>query len=366
MQGGRIEGTLHPVRWAIIAAVTVPLLLTLGALTAKSAQEYDLARHFFRDARWVLGAELFLVVFLSIIGLIYERHSRERDAQLYRPPGKLIDIGGYRLHLSCTGSGSGPVVVIEYGHQSSSVEWHQVQPEIATFARVCFYDRAGYGWSDPSPKPRVPSVMAAELNSLLHAAGEKPPYILVAHSLASYNAVMFTHKFPDEVAGLVLVDGLRNFDVSPMGLTEAISLRMMQLMIPFGIPRWRGWCGGTGPEDLRGKKQALSCRPSLYGAYYRERAAFPDSAREMQGITDLGLVPLIVIAHDPKMGNSSPEFWQKVQDEKLRLSKNSELVIATGSDHDIPMKKPDVIVAAVRKLVSQRPGTGGHPGKSFK
>jgi hypothetical protein len=86
----------------------------------------------------------------------------------------------------------------------------------------------------------------------------------------------------------------------------------------------------------------------------------------MQAISDLGSVPLIVIAHDPKIGNMSSEFWQRVQDEKLGLSKNSELVIATGSDHDIPMKRPDVIVAAARKLITQRPGTGGQPGNAVR
>jgi pimeloyl-ACP methyl ester carboxylesterase len=314
----------------------------------------------------MLGAEFFLIVVLATIGFLYEQRSVDRDAQLYPPPGKLIDIGGYRLHFNCTGSGTGPTVVLEYGHQSSSFEWHQIQPEIAKFARVCFYDRAGYGWSDASPRPRVPSVMADELHSLLHAAGENPPYVLIAHSLASYNAVMFTHKFPHEVAGLVLVDGLRNFDVSPMGGSEGLALRAMQLLIPFGLPRWRGWCGGSGPEQLRGEKQAISCRASLYQAYYRERAAFPDSAQEMRTITDLGSIPLIVIAHDPKLGNMSEDFWQRVQDEKLGLSKNSELVIATGSDHDIPMKRPDVIVAAARKLVTQSPGTGGQPGNAVR
>jgi pimeloyl-ACP methyl ester carboxylesterase len=276
-----------------------------------------------------------------------------------------VDIGGYRLHLDCAGSG-GPPIVLEYGHQASYFEWHKVQPDIARFGRVCLYDRAGYGWSDPSPRPRVPSLMAEELHSLLHAADEKPPYILVAHSLGSYNAVMFAHKFPDEVAGLVLVDGLRNFSIFPFGLSERLSLRAMQFIVPFGLPRWRGWCGGSGPPAHRGEKQAISCKPGLYGTFYRERAAFPADVLEMQAITDLGSVPLIVIAHDPKIGNMSGDFWRRVQNEKLQLSKNSELVIATGSDHDIPMVRPDVIVAAVRKLVTQRPGTGGQPGNSVR
>src|SRR5947209_141781 len=163
---GKIEGTLHPIRWAAVAAIAIPLVVTLGALIARSAGEDDLARHAFRYVRWMLGTEFFLIVVLAIIGFLYERRSVERDAQLYPPPGKLIDIGGYQLHLNCTGPSTGPTVVLEYGHQSSSFEWHQIQPEIAKFARVCFYDRAGYGWSDSSPRLRVPSVMDAALHSL--------------------------------------------------------------------------------------------------------------------------------------------------------------------------------------------------------
>jgi len=256
-------------------------------------------------------------------------------------------------------------VILEYGHQASYFDWSHIQPEIAGFTRVCTYDRAGYGWSDASPRPRLPSVMAEELHALLDAAGEKAPYVLVAHSFGGFNAVMFTHKFPDEVSGLVLVDGLHTFSEFPFEFPEKASLRMMQLVMHFGLPRWRHWCGGAGPAAIRREKEAISCRPELYDAFYRERAAFGTGVAEIRGITHLGSVPLIVIAHDPKIGNMSPQFWQQAQQQKLQLSTNSELVIATGSGHDIPLVHPDVIVTAVRKLV-QSPGTGGHPGNSLR
>jgi pimeloyl-ACP methyl ester carboxylesterase len=304
---------------------------------------------------------------VAIVGFLYEHRARNRDAILYQPPGKLIDIGGYRLHLSCAGE-PGPTVVLEYGHQASYFDWRLVQPEIAKFARVCFYDRAGYGWSDRCARPRISSVMADELHTLLHTAGEKPPFILVAHSFGSYNAVMFTRKFPDEVSGLVLVDGLHTFSDFPFSVSELVSLKTMQFLMSFGLPRWRKWCGGTGPESLRGERQAVLCRPGLYAAFYRERAALPQSVAEMRRIDSLGSVPLIAIAHDPKMLPGSPgiDDWDHVQQQKLHLSKNSELIVATGSAHDIPLARPDVIVAAVKKLVAQASGTGGQPGKSFK
>ena len=353
-------------RWAAIAAIGIPCASAVAFVAVKLTGPSDAGRIFLRLLRFTLGVEILGLVILALTGFVYERRAESRDLKLYHPPGRLVDIGGYRLHLSCAGSGSGPTVILEYGHQATYFDWSLVQPEIAKFARVCFYDRAGYGWSDPSPRPRVPSVMVEELRTLLHAAGETPPYILVGHSYGTFNAEMFAHKFPDEVSGLVLVDGMHTFALFPPPLRERISMRAMQFMVPFGLPRWRGWCGGTGPEAMRGEKQAISCRANLYGVFYREREAYPQSVLEMRTITSLGSVPLIVIPRDPAIGkvSAADTSWERVQDQKLQLSTNAELVIATGSGHDVPLARPDVIVAAVRKLVDQASDTGGQPGNS--
>jgi pimeloyl-ACP methyl ester carboxylesterase len=142
----------------------------------------------------------------------------------------------------------------------------------------------------------------------------------------------------------------------------------MQVMVPFGIPRWRHWFGGNLPAALRGERQAAGCRPGVYGAIYRERADLPASVAEMRAITSLGTAPLIGVAHDPKIlsGKAGLDDWPNVQRQKLQLSKNSELVVATGSGHDIPLARPEVIVAAVKKLVAQASGIGGHPGNSLR
>jgi pimeloyl-ACP methyl ester carboxylesterase len=353
IEGTLIEETLHPIRWAVIAALGLPCALALALLTAKLAGQNDIGRILLRLLRFTLGVEILLLLILAFTGFLYERRAESRDRKLYHPPGQLVDIGGYRLHLSCVGNSSGPTVILEYGHQATYFDWALVQPEIAKFARVCFYDRAGYGWSDPSPRPRVPSVMAEELRTLLHAAGEKPPYILVGHSYGSFNATMFADKFHDEVSGLVLVDGMNTFSLFPAPLRDRISMRAMQIMILFGLPRWRGWCGGGNvPEAMRGEKRTISCRAELYDTFYREREAYPQSVLEMRTITSLGSVPLIVIPRDPMMGrlSAADTGWQRVQDQKMQLSTNAELVIATGSGHDVPLARPDVIVAAVRKL----------------
>ena len=324
----------------------------------------DATRALTRLLRYLLFCELAVVFLLAFIGFLYERKASRRDAELYRPPGRRIEVGTYRLHIQCGGSG-GPTVVLDYGLEASYLDWRLVRPQIAEFNRVCVYDRAGYGWSDPSPRLRVPSVMSDELHSLLAAAGEKPPYVMVAHSLATYNAVMFAHKFPQEVLGLVLVDGIHTLSDFPFPWRKRISLLGMEALMPFGVPRWRGWCGGTAPGDLRGLKQAISCRRSLYRTFYRENESLSASAEEIRSIRTLGNVPLIVIARDPSLPYAGERArWELIQKQKLALSTNAELIIATGSGHDIPLSRPDLIIAAVKKLVAQSPSTGGPPGNS--
>jgi pimeloyl-ACP methyl ester carboxylesterase len=347
----QISGTLHPVRWAVATALLVPLGVAFGAVLARYAGDNDLARSLYRTLRYLFAAEVLLLFIAASIGFAYERHARDRDAKLYRPPGKLVDVGGHRLHLNCTGQAS-PTVVLEYGHQSSYLDWHLVQPEIARFSRVCSYDRAGYGWSDSSTAPRVPSVMAEELHTLLQAAGQASPYILVGHSFGSFDVVMFAHKFPNEVAGIVLVDGLHPDAAPTFSWREKVGLRVMQFTMPFGLPRWRGWCGGAVP----GIKQAVTCRSSLYQAIYREWLMFPQSADEVRAIASLGDIPLIVVARDPEgRSNSLAEMrWNQLQRQNLRLSTNSEFVIATNSGHDVPLASPETVVNAVRKLHANR------------
>lgn len=347
-----------------MAAVGLPLLLLLTAGIASVTAHLDATRAIARLVRYVVVVELAVVFLLALAGFLYERNAYRHDRELYPAPGRRIDVGSYRLHLQCGGAG-GPTVVLEYGLEASYLDWRLVEPEIARFTRVCVYDRAGYGWSDPSPRLRLPSVMSDELHALLAAASEKAPYLLVAHSFASYNAVMFAHKFPQEVLGLVLVDGMDTLSNFPFPLRKRISLLGLEALMPFGLPRWRGWCGGAAPGDLRALKRAISCRASLYRTFYRENDGLSASAEEVRAIRTLGQLPVIVIARDPAIPYPGDRTrWELIQKQKLALSSNSELIIASGSGHDIPLRRPDLIVSAVKKLAAQSPGTGGHPGKS--
>lgn len=123
----------------------------------------------------------------------------------FPPLGRLVDIGGYRLHLHCTGEGD-PTVVLIAGGGDFSFDWSLVQPNVSHFARVCSYDRAGLAWSDPGPLPRTVRQDAYELHSLLSAARVPAPYLLVGHSMGGLIARLYADRYANEVAGIVLVD----------------------------------------------------------------------------------------------------------------------------------------------------------------
>ena len=155
--------------------------------------------------RKVLLPILGSICLLPIVGASYQILGSRIDARRSPEPGRLVDIGRYRLKINCAGSGS-PTVVLDSGLGDLLSEWRPVQLRISSFTRVCSYDRAGYGESDAGPFPRTSLQISRELHTLLQNAGEHPPYILVSHSFGGYNVRIFNGKFPNEVVGIVLVD----------------------------------------------------------------------------------------------------------------------------------------------------------------
>ncbi|MYE07087.1 MAG: alpha/beta hydrolase, partial [Chloroflexi bacterium] len=149
---------------------------------------------------------LALAATLAMVGIGYEEWSRRHLARTLTPVGRLIDVGGHRLHLRCTGTGT-PLVVLESGGDAlGSQGWFAVRPKLAGTTRVCTYDRAGYGWSDTGPEPRDALTISTELHRMLRGASEPPPFVLVGHSLGGAFIRVFADRYPDDVAGLVFVD----------------------------------------------------------------------------------------------------------------------------------------------------------------
>jgi pimeloyl-ACP methyl ester carboxylesterase len=159
-----------------------------------------------RRWRWpvrILGAAMVL----RGAGALIQAIETERDRRMYPPPGQLVDVGGYRLHLHALDPASGgPTVILEGGAGLGSVTWAWVQPRVAERTRVVAYDRAGVGWSERGPQPRDAEQVATELHTALRAAGIEGPYVLVGHSFGGLYVRVFADRYPEEVSGLVLVD----------------------------------------------------------------------------------------------------------------------------------------------------------------
>lgn len=153
-------------------------------------------------------ALLALIVLFVSTALAAGANNKRDFAENYPPIGQMVDVGGYRLHLYCTGESQPgePTVIVEAGSGSVGLMWALVQDEVEKSVRICTYDRAGLGWSDPSPKPRTADVITDELHTLLGNARIEAPYILVGHSLGGIFVREYQYKYPDEVAGIILVD----------------------------------------------------------------------------------------------------------------------------------------------------------------
>jgi len=321
----------------------------------------------FRWLRYLLAGFLSLLIALVCAGAIYEGIENHRDRLRFHPPGRLVDIGGYRLHLYCIGEGS-PAVILEAGGGNPWLSWYKVQPQAAQFTRVCSYDRAGLGWSDPSPKPRTTKVIAEELHTLLHNAGITGPFLLVGHSLGGMDVRMFASQYPSEVVGMVLVDSSHpdqddRFPPEAKRLAAGTKyvIRAMQITLPIGLPRLLA--SRSVPDEVRPEFCAVFCRPQFIAAVRAEAAAQAENSAQVRALGALGNMPLVVLSHDPdKMrfpGNLTEPVnreWGKMQEELAQLSSNGSHLVVKGSGHDIQIDKPAAVVDAIRKVVSQAKG----------
>jgi pimeloyl-ACP methyl ester carboxylesterase len=303
-----------------------------------------------------------------MIAAAYQWISHRRDLRENPAPGRLIDVGGYRMHIDCVGQGS-PTVILDSGLSDSSLSWFKVQPKVARFTRVCSYDRAGLGWSDESPHRRESQVFAEELHTLLHNGGIQPPLILVGHSMGGFDALIYAHLYPDEVKGMVLVDSAypdlaNRLPELKTSLSEwRKSLEREEYSMPFGLPRLLRWCG-SGAPDLAPKLRTVECdRSWIKETIAESRSMWNESAAQAGSVRSLGKIPLIVISEDPARNVKEflPEF-EKGQEALVHLSADGSRVIAIGSGHQIQKERPDTVISGVRKLWVEIRKPGGNKG----
>ena len=312
--------------------------------------------------RVITRSMLALMFFLAVAGFLYENIAETRDRRFNAMAGQLVDVGGYKMHIHCTGQGS-PAVILDSGLGDSYISWRIVQPQIAKFARVCSYDRAGTAYSEPSPHTRTSRVVAEELHTLLHNAGVTGPIVLVGHSAGGYDVRVYTSMYRNEVVGMVLVDAShpdqeKRFPPALKNL-EASWLREFEFLeytAPFGIPRLMGFCD---PDPV---VRAAECNFNTARENVAEMKAIEESATQTAATGSLEDLPLAVLSHDPtKLLSDLPadlakpinDDWEKMQEELSRLSSRGTQTIATNSAHYIQIDRPEVVVEAVRTVVNQ-------------
>lgn len=324
------------------------------------------------------------------VGAAYQAAETWRDSRAYPLPGELVDVGGHRLHLIRRGAG-GPAVVLDAGLAGFSLDWGLVYPEVARFTTVCAYDRAGYGWSERGPVPRTSARIVDELHTLLRTAGVEPPYVLVGHSFGGYNVRLFADRYPDEVAGMVLVDvshedtsnrlspelrrGYERFERAEVPL-----LRLGGLLTRFGVVRLavgRGWLTLLNsfdalPRRKREMARAMRYRPSFFATSSAEDVHFSESGEQVRGKGNIGCKPLVVLtgAGDEDLGASPLPFLDtarltralhamvalKIETHRelaRALSTNGTHIVTERSGHLIQLSEPELVVDAIRRVVAE-------------
>jgi pimeloyl-ACP methyl ester carboxylesterase len=287
--------------------------------------------------RWIRKALLWSLVVLLValvVGAIYQAIGTEIDQREAFPgPGEMVEVGEHRVHLNCLGQGS-PTVVLDGGWGYTSVEWSGwVQPEVAEHTRVCAYDRAGMGWSEPGPSPLDANWVASELHTLLQEADEEGPYVLVGHSLAGLYSCIYAKRYPEEVAGMVLVDSSHpdQFEGSGLALTMNRVVGIVGPLIAWvGIPRVFDLYPSHPelPPLQREQSDSLYYRTPHQVAMFEEMGTIPESMQKARGTGTLGEKPLVVVSaadHDAQTG--------ALQEELTALSSESSMRVVEGSTH---------------------------------
>jgi pimeloyl-ACP methyl ester carboxylesterase len=285
------------------------------------------------------------------------------------PPlfGQMIHVGTHNLHLHYCGHGQ-PTVILDTGLGDWSLSLRDLQQRVAAFAQVVIYDRAGYGWSEPSPHPRTSQQLADELYALVCNAELPAPYLLVGHSLAGWHLRLFAQQQRDCVAGMVLIDAtppnfhprLEQLDPGFTAGAEA-ALREHQAMAQrardgqlqvteveaFGVP----------PFLTAAQRAAffhLTLQPTYWETLLAEWVAEEESRSQVQRVTTLGDLPLTLLAATPGEGFSDHfrQLWVEEQRQQTSLSTRSEFVLLAGGHH-IHWEQPEVVVTAIRRRVSE-------------
>jgi pimeloyl-ACP methyl ester carboxylesterase len=322
----------------------------------------------------VLSATILLI----LVGMGFEEFGRRSDERRFPQVGRSIDIGGRSLSIYCSGS-RGPTVVFDSGMGVPGYGWVFIQRQVAQSARACFYDRAGYGWSDSVASMRTSVDAATDLHELLRAAHISPPYVLVGHSLGGFNVRVYNGLYPEQVVGAVLIDAShedmeariprwgRRF--RPPSVIERSTWLAGQILARLGVFRLFTRNILSDPPSSLSKSEwatilGLAWTPKMRAASMTE--SIDESAEQARTSRTFGTRPLIVLTagkHSPPRSMSEAEAaddqkaWEQLQSQLARLSSRGVQRVVANSAHMIPFEAPDTVVEAVNDIIreSQQP-----------
>jgi pimeloyl-ACP methyl ester carboxylesterase len=349
-----VRFTSQPQRWAAVPAVFLGVTGLGLILLAPGVEAMDLlswvwppallvvlawaVRQFRRDlhgrSRWLLYP-VFSVLLLFAVGGAAETILAAVDRGANPMTGQLVDIGGRKMHIECWGSGS-PTVVLESGLGEASFYWARIAPAVAVTTRVCAYDRAGYGWSEPPAAPQDGNAVASDLHALLAASGNPGPYVLVGHSTGGPYVRVFAARYPDEVAGMVLLDAqpadaftaLPDFPAfyssiptvsalfTPMGRVGLFRLAYASALIDL-------------PPPARDAERAEQSAPRNYAAQRNEFSVLRATLQQALALKTIGDRPLVVLT----AASEAQAGWVAAQDEMAGLSTNSSHRVLADETH---------------------------------
>lgn len=318
---------------------------------------------------WTL---ILLAVSISIF-LTLGAHTKARLKRQFPPIGQMVDIGGYRLHMHVEGEGL-HTVIFDAGAGGIGLSWELVYPVIAKVTRVVTYDRAGLGWSDPSPKARRADVMAEELHTMLSNANISAPYILVGHSLGGAVARQFAANYPDEITGLVMVDSaheqqMKHFPEAIVKMADSVKgmMGVMKLMGKLNIFALKPSLVTIGDNGRLAKELVAQMQGVMASSDSHLEAMIAESesafSAQTPAVPTLGDLPLTVISHGqldtaavpPSLGQQVRDeyeaAWQKLQVEITSLSTRGRRIVAERSGHNVIFDQPEIITDAILEML---------------
>jgi pimeloyl-ACP methyl ester carboxylesterase len=336
----------------------------------------------------------FTFLFAVALGFSYEQIGRWRDSRHPFRVGRAIDVGGRTLNIDCAGSGTPAVILESGGGGRGGYGWRKVQAGVAQFTTVCWYDRAGEGWSDPAPSARNSDSVVFDLHNVLQRAPIPGPYVLVGHSVGGEYVRVYASRFPSEVAGLVLVDSSHPDQREPPAMLSPINrlpkvarqllcfvmpimarvgvVRVAMRNVPVYVPTSFSGESRTAEQAIRSQRvkaleteEAQECAATKGGAVLPDRGTGnPELDGAARSAGRLGDRPLIVLTaglywkpDDPIVAKQIADFheiWMhQLQSELAHLSTNGKQIIVENSDHGIPEQAPDSVINAVHEIVAQ-------------